>query len=31
VTETPAQFETFARSYVERNAALLGTSNFELI
>jgi len=31
VSETPSQFETFARSYVTRNAELLKASNFELI
>jgi tripartite-type tricarboxylate transporter receptor subunit TctC len=31
VSETPSQFETFARSYVIRNAELLKASNFEAI
>ena len=30
-SETPSQFETFARGYVNRNAKLLKASNFELI
>ncbi len=29
VSETPSQFETFAKSYVTRNAELLKASNFE--
>ena len=31
VSETPSQFETFAKSYVNRNAELLKASNFEQI
>jgi len=31
VSETPAQFEAFARGYRDRNAALLKVSNFEAI
>ena len=31
VSETPSQFETFAKSYVTRNAVLLKASNFEPI
>jgi tripartite-type tricarboxylate transporter receptor subunit TctC len=31
VTETPSQFEAFAKDYVARNAALLKASNFEPI
>ena len=31
VSESPSEFETFARSYVARNADLLKASNFELI
>jgi tripartite-type tricarboxylate transporter receptor subunit TctC len=31
VSETPSQFETFARSYITRNAELLKASNFEPI
>ena len=31
VSEAPSQFETFAKSYVTRNAELLKTSNFEAI
>jgi hypothetical protein len=31
VSETPSQLETFAKSYVTRNAELLKVSNFEPI
>jgi tripartite-type tricarboxylate transporter receptor subunit TctC len=31
VSETPSQFEAFAKNYVARNAELLKTSNFEAI
>lgn len=31
VSETPSQFETFAKGYVTRNAELLNASNFEQI
>ncbi len=31
VSETPAQFEAFAKSYLTRNAALLKASKFEAI
>ena len=31
VSETPSQFEVFAKDYVARNAALLKASNFEPI
>jgi len=31
ISETPSQFEDFARGYVSRNAELLKASNFEQI